>query len=315
MFNFLFSGFAPRGASAVTSIADIVNPEVLADQVSAKYPDMLVLGGSGLVEVDTTFALGTPGTTFTIPFWKRIGEFGTLSEGTPLETKKITTGKEQTVVLRAGIALASYDTAALVSKSDPMTEISNQLSRRAAEYLDSQIVLKAAKTPNTLDASGTTYNTAGTIEPNAIITGMIASFGDNYGKIIGSGALVMHSKPFGDLMKLGLIQNVYQSGMDVLKTGTVPTLLGMPIFLSDRVTNSTVSSVNYYQTYVVGPGSLALFFQRNVKVEFDRDILSQEDIIVATVHFAPHLFGWDDVSDAQTAEDKKSIHVLSIKTK
>jgi len=74
---------------AVTAIADIVNPEVLADQISAKFPDQLVLGNSSLVEVDSTFPLGSPGTIFSLPFWKRIGAFGSMSEGSSLTPGKV----------------------------------------------------------------------------------------------------------------------------------------------------------------------------------------------------------------------------------
>jgi hypothetical protein len=133
-------------------------------------------------------------------------------------------------------------------------------------------------------------------------------------KMLQGGALVMHSKVYGDLLQLGVIQNQYQFGGDVLKTGVIPTLLGLPIFVSDRVTVNVVSTVNKYQTYIVGPGALALFYQRQVQVEFDRDILLSADVIAATVHFSPHLFGWDDKTNAQAAEDAKSIRCVNVKS-
>src|SRR5262249_54472766 len=123
-----------------------------------------------------------------------------------------------------------------------------------------------------------------------------------------------HSKVYGDLIKLGVIQNQYQSGMDVLKTGLLGTINGLGVMVSDLVTKATVSSVVKYQTYIVGPGALALFYQRNVQVEFDRDTLSKEDVISADVHFAPHLFGYDDKNSAVAYEDNKSIHVVNIKS-
>lgn len=292
-----------------TSIADIIDPEVLADQVSAKYPDELVLGRSNLVEVDTTFPLGSPGTVFTIPFWKRISAFSPLQEGTAMVPNKISAGKERAIVQRGGGAYEVYDTASLVSKADPMSEIALQLARRSAEYLDTALVEAAGKTPNAADKSGAT------LDQDVIIEALIGSLGDNYAKIIGSGALVMHSKVYGDLLKLDQIQNQYQSGMDVLRTGLVPTLLGLPIHVTDRTTVSTVSGTPVYSTFVIGPGALGLFFQRNVKVEFDRDVLMQSDIVVATVHFAPHLFGWDDQENVMAAEDAKSIHCVKIVTK
>jgi hypothetical protein len=100
--------------------------------------------------------------------------------------------------------------------------------------------------------------------------------------------------------------------MDVIKTGLLPTLLGMPIYVSDLGTTSTQSTKTLYRTYVVGPGALALFYQRQVMVEFDRDILLSADIVSSNVHFAPHIFGYDDNTAAVVAEQNKSIHVVKI---
>lgn len=300
---------------ANTAIADIVTPEVLADQISAKFPDMLVLGNSNLVEVDSTFPLGSPGTKFKLPFWKRIGSYADLSEGAAMTPGKITTGAEFATVLRGGLALEVLDTAELVSKADPVGEIADQLARRAAEYIDAKLVTQAENTPNTFDQTGTgKTNTNGTMDQNAIITAMTTTLGDNYSKLLQGGVFICHSKVFGDLAQTAAIQNQYQSGMDVIRTGLIPTVMGLPIVVSDRVTVNAVSSVNKYQSYIVGPGSLALFYQRQVMVEFDRDILLLADIISSNVHFAPHLFGWDDQSSAVVAEQNKSIHVVNIKS-
>jgi len=105
---------------AVTQISDIVNPEVLGEQTSAKFPDYLVLANTNLVAINTEFPLGVPGTTITMPMWKRISGFSALTEGTPMTTSKIGTAKEQAVVQRAGNGYEVYDTAQLVSMSDPV---------------------------------------------------------------------------------------------------------------------------------------------------------------------------------------------------
>ena len=79
---------------ATTAISNIVTPEVLADQLSAKFPDQLVFGKTSIVKVDDTFPLGAPGTQFTIPSWKRIGVFADMTEGSPLVPGNIRTYKE-----------------------------------------------------------------------------------------------------------------------------------------------------------------------------------------------------------------------------
>lgn len=290
---------------AVTAIADIINPEVLADQVSAKFPDHLVFGQTNLVEVDTTFPLGSPGTAFKMPFWKRIPAFASLTEGTAMTPGKITAAAEFAVVERAGAAYEVYDTAQLVSKADPVSQIADQIARRAAEYIDLRLVAAADKTPNS-------YTVGATLTQNTFIQALTSQLGDNYSSIVGGGAIIMHSKPFGDLLQTSAIQNFYQSQMDVIKTGMIPTLLGFPILLSDRVTTSSVSGTTNYNSYIVGPGALALFYQRSVQVEFDRDTLLLADVISSNVHFAAHLYGWDDQSNALAWEQAKSIHCVKV---
>jgi hypothetical protein len=292
--------------------------EVLADQITAKFPDQLVLGNSNLVEVDSTFPLGSPGTKFKLPFWKRISAFSDMTEGTPLTTGNIIAGSESATVVRGGSALEVLDTSELVSKADPVGEISTQLARRAAEYIDNKLVLQLNLTPNTFDqTSGTVQtangtNTAGTVDQNVLVSAMIRTLGDNQGKLLQGGAIIMHSKVYGDLLKTAAIQNQYQSGLDVIRSGNVAFILGLPIVISDLVTITVVSTVPHYTTFIVGPGALALFYQRQVMVEFDRDILLQADVIASTVHFAPHLFGYDDVTTAIVAEQNKTIHVVAV---
>lgn len=325
---------------AYTYISDIINPEVLADQISAKFPDYLVLGNSDLVEVDGEFPLGQPGTQFKIPFWKRIGPFQALTEGTAMTPGKISTDAEFAIVQRAGTALEVLDTAELVSKADPVGEIADQLARRAAEFIDGALVTEFQKTPNTYNnitgvlsvtnggrgAAATTTtltptNANHTLDQNAIVLALTGTLGDNYGKVARGGVIICHSKVFGDLLQTAAIQNQYQSGMDVIRTGTIPTLMGLPIYVSDLVTVNSVSGVNQYNTYIVGKGCLGLFYQRQVMVEFDRDILLQADVIASNVHFAPHLFGYDDGSGLSgagapgvVAEQSKSIHAVLITT-
>jgi hypothetical protein len=271
---------------APTLIANIIDPEVLADQISAKFPDKLVFANSGLVDVNTTFPLSSPGTKFTIPFWKRIGAFGALTENSAMATSNVTTDTEQATVLRGGAAYEVTDMAALVSIPDPMAEISNQIARRAAEYIDAKLVTEVEKSPNTYDITSTG---TGKFDSKTIVAAVTSLLGDNFAKVMQGGAVVMHSKVYGDLLQTDAIQNNYQSGMDAVKNGMIAMISGLPIIISDRVTVSAVSTVNQYKTYVVAPGALGLFYQRQVKVEFDRDILKQNDLIAATVHFAPHL--------------------------
>ena len=294
--------------------------EILADQVSAKFPSYLVLGNTNLVSVNQEFVLGSAGTQFTIPFWKRIAAFSDLTENVALTPGNITAARETATVLRGGGAFEILDTAQLVSMSDPVSEVSTQIARRAAEYIDGKLVTGAAdKTPNEFDQNLLADQTlaTGKIDTNAIIKAMTRELGDQHGALLQGGWIIMHSKVYGDLLQTGAIQNQYQIGANptAITTGAVPMVAGLRIHVSDRVTSNTVSGILQYKTYLVAPGSLGLFYQRGVQVEFDRDILKFSDIISASVHFAVHLFGYSDATSAVVCEDDQSVHVVRINSK
>lgn len=243
--------------------------------------------------------------------------FADLTENVSLTPNNITASRETATILRGGAAYEVLDTAQLVSMSDPIAEISTQLSRRAAEYIDGKLVTNAAdKTPNEFDQNllGTQTNVAGTMDVNAIIKAMTRELGDQHGALLAGGWIVMHSKVYGDLLQTGSIQNQYQIGANptAITTGAVPMVAGLRIHVSDRVTSNTVSALLQYKSYLIAPEALSLFYQRGVQVEFDRDILKFSDIISASCHFAPHLNGYSDAVASVVAEDSNSIHVVRI---
>ena len=188
---------------SATVIANIVNPEVLGDQIAAKFPDFLVLGNTDLVGVNTEFPMGAPGTVFKIPFWKRITGFSDFSEGATLTTNNITTSAEFATVLRGAAAWEVLDTASLVSESDPVGEISNQVARRAAEYIDGKLVAQLDNTPHLFDQNlvADQTNVNGTMDQNAIIRAMTRKLGDNHQRLLQGGWIIMHSKVYGTCFK------------------------------------------------------------------------------------------------------------------
>lgn len=304
---------------SVTAISNVINPEVLGDQISAKFPDRLVLGSTSLVEIDPEFPLGSPGTQQKLPFWKRLAGFASMTEGTALTPSNLNASAEYLTVQRAGAAYEVYDTAELVSKADPVGEISNQIAILAAQFIDAALVNQLEHSPNTFDntVTGVQTNANGTMDQNVLING-IMTLGDNYDTILNGGKIIMHSKVKSDLLKLGYIQNQYQADLNFAKGGFVPTFMGLEVITSDRVNTST-KTVNTvvtptYHTYIVGTGALMLAYQRQVVTEFDRDILLQADVIASTVHFAPHLYGWDDNSASIVYEQNKSIHAVVLNT-
>ena len=73
-----------------TKLAQMVNPGVMADMVSAKLPKMIKFTPLAYVEREL---VGQPGTTITVPKWEYSGDAKDIAEGTAIEPDQLTTKK------------------------------------------------------------------------------------------------------------------------------------------------------------------------------------------------------------------------------
>ena len=72
---------------ATTLLANLINPEVIADFIDAKLVDNMVF--APLADVDTTLE-GRPGSVLKFPVWRYIGDASTLSEASTLSVATLT---------------------------------------------------------------------------------------------------------------------------------------------------------------------------------------------------------------------------------
>jgi N4-gp56 family major capsid protein len=121
-------------ASAVTTISDIINPEVMADMISGKITNKIVV--TPFAKIDTTL-VGAPGSTITVPTYAYIGDAETVAEGVEAETVKLTATTTTATVLKAVKSLAITDEAVLSGFGNPVGEANNQLAKSIASKVDS----------------------------------------------------------------------------------------------------------------------------------------------------------------------------------
>jgi N4-gp56 family major capsid protein len=120
-------------ASAVTTISDIINPEVMADMISGKITNKIVV--TPFAKIDTTL-VGAPGSTITVPTYAYIGDAETVAEGVEAETVKLTATTTTATVLKAVKSLAITDEAVLSGFGNPVGEANNQLAKSIASKVD-----------------------------------------------------------------------------------------------------------------------------------------------------------------------------------
>lgn len=124
-------------ANLTTKIADLINPEVMADIISAKIPNKLVV--TPFAKIDTTLQ-GVPGNTITIPSYEYIGDAVDVAEGVAAETVKLTAGSKQYTVKKAVKAVEITDEAILSGYGDPVGETNNQLAKSIASKIDNDAI-------------------------------------------------------------------------------------------------------------------------------------------------------------------------------
>lgn len=121
-------------ASETTKISDLIDPEVMADMISAKIPDKIVV--APFAKVDKTLS-GVPGDTITIPQYSYIGDAVDVAEGVAAETVKLQTSTTTAKVKKAMKAVELTDEAVLSGYGNPVAETNNQLASAIAAKVDS----------------------------------------------------------------------------------------------------------------------------------------------------------------------------------
>ena len=75
-------------ADMTTKLADLIDPEVMGDMVSARKPKKLRV--APFAKVDDTL-VGVPGDTITVPAYGYIGDAADVAEGAEVAIEKMTT--------------------------------------------------------------------------------------------------------------------------------------------------------------------------------------------------------------------------------
>lgn len=251
----------PASANA-TRIADLINPQVLADMISAELPNAIVF--APLASRGTRLQ-GRAGNTLTMPKYGYIGDATDVAEGEDIPIAKMTTSETEVTIKKAGRGVELTDESVLNDYGDTIGEAKNQLKMAIANKVDNDL-LAALKTA-TLTSSG-----ALTI-PN-ILTAR-AKFGENVNQ---AAVLIINSTNYA---KIATEILSLENTDNVLIKGTVGQVAGLQVVISDKLTNT--------EAYIVAAGALGLEMKRDVMVESDRDIVAKTTVITADEHYVAYL--------------------------
>lgn len=116
-----------------TKLENLVNPEVMADGISAKLPKKIRV--MPFAKIDNTL-VGVAGNTVTVPKFAYIGDAEDVAEGVECGTVKLTASTTQATVKKAMKGVEITDEAALSGYGNPVGEAENQLTLSIAAKVD-----------------------------------------------------------------------------------------------------------------------------------------------------------------------------------
>ena len=265
-----------------TKIAQLVNPEVMADMVSAKLPKMIKFTPLAYVEREL---VGQPGNTLTVPKWEYSGDAKDIEEGVAIEPDQLTTKKSTMTIKKAGKGIELTDEAVLSGFGDPIGQATHQIALAIANKVDNDLVEEAKKATQFVAEAPTT---------GAALDKALAMFADEedarYVAIINpEDAIALRADTAKEWVRGSEI------GADIVISGTFGEAHGVQIVRSKKVDKGKgflvkVSAVETDTDDVAKYGAFVINLKRDVAVETDRDILKKTTVITGDEHYGVYLY-------------------------
>jgi N4-gp56 family major capsid protein len=252
-----------------TKLANLIDPQVLADYVDAKLINNIVF--APLAEVDDTLA-GQPGSVIEFPVWSYVGAADDLTEASAISTVSMNASSASVAIKEAGKGVEISDKAILCGYGDVVGEAAKQLLMSIRDKVDIDFLATLASI-----ASGMTVSGVSTVLD---ISNSLEKFGED---IDGQKALIVPPAMYTKIRNTKDWAPASEFAAGALVKGAVGQIFGCDIFVSNRLTTSGNS-------YIVKPGALRLILKRDSLLETDRDILRRVNVITVTKHYVTYLY-------------------------
>ena len=254
---------------AQTKLANMINPEVMADMISASLPTKIKF--APLATIDSTL-VGQPGDTITVPSFLYIGDAIDVAEGVPIDPVLLTSSSVPATVKKAGKAVEITDEAMLSGYGDPIGEAKNQLEMSIASKVDTDCI--AALGTATLSYIA---GAAAKISYASIVGAVDLFAEEDYEPKV----LFINSAQITDLRLDTNFLDINKYPTQVMMSGIIGQIAGCQVAVSNRI----VAGATTVQNYIVKVNALTIYLKRDTAVETDRDILTKTSVITADKHF------------------------------
>ena len=274
---------------AVTKLENLVNPQVMADMISATLPKKIKF--SPLAKIDRTL-VGRPGDTITVPKYAYIGDAEDVAEGEAIDPTLLTSSTTTVKVKKAGKGIEITDESVLSGYGDPAGEGTRQLGDSIASKIDNDCLEVLYTAPLVYNGSAGVIGYEGLVKADAI-------FGDESDD---TKAKVVYIHPDQEqtirLDSIFMDKNKY--GLELVMNGAIGKIAGMEVKKSKKVKKD--ESGNWMNPIVIlatedpneapeaddfatEDAAITIYMKRDVEVESDRDILRKTTVVTADEHY------------------------------
>lgn len=207
-----------------TKLENLVNPQVMADMVSAKLPKKIKF--SPIARIDSTL-VGRPGDTITVPKYAYIGPAEDVAEGVAMGTTVLTASTTSAKVKKAGKAVELTDESALSGYGEPVGTAINQLAMAIADKVDNDSY-------DALTGAGLVYNgTASEISYDGVV-GANALFEDESDSSL-TKIIFIHPLQATAILTDDDFKSNDKYPLNVVMSGTIGSIAGAQVVKSKKV--------------------------------------------------------------------------------
>ncbi len=264
---------------ATTMISDLINPQVMADMISAKVESKIVV--APFAKVDTSL-VGVPGNTITVPQYAYIGDAEDIAEGIAAETVKLTTTTSTVTVKKAMKAVELTDEAVLSGYGNPVGETNNQIAKAIAAKVDVDAMEALQGAQLTYDGSASVIKYTGVVDAIDVFDEEV-----NTEKVI-----FVHPKQVTQLRKDSDFISADKYPGNVVMTGEIGKIANAHVVPSKKVKDDganylcPIVKLNNDAESEDDAPALTIYLKRDTNVETDRVSLARKTDISADKHYA-----------------------------
>ena len=282
---------------AMTKLAQLVDPEVMAPMISAKLPSAII--ATAFAKVDNTLQ-GNPGDTITIPKYKYIGDAEDLAEGITAGTAQLKTDTAEYKVKKVVKQVQLTDEEVLSGYGNPVGETNAQVAKSIASKVDQDVMDALLTAP--VKATGEAGNT---ISYNGIVNAIdLFNEEENVEKV-----MFVNPHQVSELRKDENFISKEKYGNNVMVSGEIGTVANARIVPSRKIVadngvyNCPIVQLRAPQQTGDEPSAVTIFMKRNVNIETQRDLTNYTTLIGADEHY---VVGITDESKIVIAQFKAS---------